>query len=37
MQFELAPVNINFPELHSSRDSLKLLGTLVELRRYRQP
>lgn len=36
-QFELAPVNINFPELHSSRDSLKLLGTLVELRRYRQP
>jgi len=36
-QFELAPVNINFPELHSGRDSLKLLGTLVELRRYRQP
>lgn len=36
MQFELAPVNINFPELHSSRDSLKLIGTLVELRRYRQ-
>ncbi|MCJ7926421.1 MAG: helix-turn-helix domain-containing protein [Pantoea vagans] len=36
-QFELAPVNINFPELHSSRDSLKLIGTLVELRRYRQP
>jgi len=37
MQFELAPVNINFPELHSRRDSLTLLGTLVELRRYRQP
>ena len=37
MQFELAPVNINFPELQSSRDSLKLIGTLVELRRYRQP
>ena len=36
-QFELAPVNINFPELHSSRDSLQLIGTLVELRRYRQP
>ncbi|QCA04037.1 helix-turn-helix domain-containing protein [Pantoea vagans] len=36
-QFELAPVNINFPELHSSRDSLQLTGTLVELRRYRQP
>lgn len=36
-QFELAPVNINFPDLHSSRDSLKLAGTLVELRRYRQP
>lgn len=36
-QFELAPVNINFPELHSSRDKLKLIGTLVELRRYRQP
>lgn len=36
-QFELAPININFPELHSSRDSLKLTGTLVELRRYRQP
>lgn len=36
MLFELAPVNINFPELHSSRDSLKLIGTLVELRRYRQ-
>jgi len=35
-QFELAPVNINFPELHSARDNLKLLGTLVELRRYRQ-
>lgn len=35
-QFELAPVNINFPELHSSRDSLQLTGTLVELRRYRQ-
>ncbi len=37
MQFELAPVNINFPVLHSSQDSLKLIGTLVELRRYRQP
>lgn len=36
-QFELAPANINFPELHSSRDNLKLIGTLVELRRYRQP
>lgn len=36
-QFELAPVNINFPELHSRRDSLKLIGTLVELRRFRQP
>lgn len=36
-QFELAPANINFPELHSSRDKLKLIGTLVELRRYRQP
>ncbi|MFB6325530.1 helix-turn-helix domain-containing protein [Pantoea deleyi] len=36
VQFELAPVNINFPDLHSSRDSLKLIGTLVELRRYRQ-
>ncbi|AVV38252.1 MULTISPECIES: helix-turn-helix domain-containing protein [Pantoea] len=36
-QFELAPVNINFPELHSSRDSLQLIGTLVELRRYRHP
>ncbi|MDE8558654.1 XRE family transcriptional regulator [Pantoea agglomerans] len=35
-QFELAPVNINFPGLHSSRDSLQLTGTLVELRRYRQ-
>ncbi|KAA5970367.1 MULTISPECIES: helix-turn-helix domain-containing protein [Pantoea] len=36
-QFELAPVNINFPELHSRRDNLKLIGTLVELRRFRQP
>lgn len=35
-QFELAPVNINFPELHSRRDNLKLIGTLVELRRFRQ-
>lgn len=36
-QFELAPVNINFSELHSRRDNLKLIGTLVELRRFRQP
>ncbi|MDQ1214484.1 helix-turn-helix domain-containing protein [Pantoea anthophila] len=36
-QFELAPLNINFPELHSGRDNLKLIGTLVELRRFRQP
>ena len=35
-QFELAPININFPELHSSRENLKLIGTVVELRRYRQ-
>ena len=35
-QFELAPVNIDFPLLHSSRDGVKLAGTLVELRRYRQ-
>ena len=35
-QFELAPININFPELHSSRENLELIGTVVELRRYRQ-
>lgn len=36
MQFELAPVNVDFPLLHSGRDGIRLAGTLVELRRYRQ-
>lgn len=35
-EFELAPVNIDYPLLHSGQDSLKLIGTVVELRRYRQ-
>ncbi|MGK3144303.1 helix-turn-helix domain-containing protein [Pantoea sp. C2G6] len=34
--FELAPANINYPLLHSDQDALTLLGTVVELRRYRQ-
>ncbi|MCZ4058135.1 helix-turn-helix domain-containing protein [Pantoea sp. LMR881] len=35
-QFELAAVNIDYPLLHSRLDNLSLIGTVLELRRYRQ-
>lgn len=35
-QFELAPTNVDYSLLYSSRDNLELTGTVTELRRYRQ-
>lgn len=34
-QFELAPVNHDYPLLSSQLDQLQLLGTVIEMRRYR--
>lgn len=37
MVFELVPLNDDFPTLHSERDHLRLIGVMIEHRKYRRP
>jgi SOS-response transcriptional repressor LexA len=36
MEFELVPLNDDFPTLHSERDHLHVIGVMVEHRKYRR-